>query len=271
LCRGLSLRYDAPSPGCSGATPEDGMPRALGVIPARFASTRFPGKPLAPLAGRTLVEEVWRRAALARSLERLVLATDDARIADAGARFGAEVMLTSPAHASGTDRVAEVLERLGGEFELVLNVQGDEPLLSPTSLDRLVAALASGGADLATLAEPLEDPRDLDDPQVVKVAAAADGRALYFSRAPIPHLRGPGPRRHALLRHQGLYAYTAAALRLLARSAPSPLELDEGLEQLRALELGLVIRVVDSDFRSQGVDTPADLERVARILMEAHG
>jgi len=247
------------------------MPRALGVIPARYASTRFPGKPLAPLAGRTLVEEVWRRAAGARSLERLILATDDPRIAAAGERFGAEVMLTSAEHASGTDRVAEVFERLGGAFDIVLNIQGDEPLLSPSSLDRLVAALAAGGADLATLAEPLVDPRDLHDPQVVKVVAAADGRALYFSRAPIPHRRGPGPACHAPRRHQGLYAYTAAALRRLAAAAPSPLELDEGLEQLRALELGLVIRVVDSDFRSQGVDTPADLERVARILMEAHG
>lgn len=261
------------------------MERVLGVIPARYASTRFPGKPLAPLGDKSMVEAVWRRTVAARRIDRLVVATEDRRIVEACERFGAEVMLTDSGHPSGTDRVAEVAERLGDTFEIVLNVQGDEPLLTATSLDRLIAAFdADATVAMATLAEPIEDVDDLFDPNVVKVVTAGDSRALYFSRSPIPYHRAEGgvlshDFREALSRrpggltgyrrHQGIYAYTRRALQALSRLEPSPLEADEALEQLRALQAGFQIVVVESDFRSQAVDTPADLERVARILTEA--
>jgi 3-deoxy-manno-octulosonate cytidylyltransferase (CMP-KDO synthetase) len=259
------------------------MDRVLGVIPARYGSTRFPGKPLASLGGRSLVEEVWWRCKQARRIDRLVIATEDARIAQAAAGFGAEALMTDPSHPSGTDRVAEVAQRLGAEHTVVVNVQGDEPLVTPRSLDRLVDALREGAAPMATLAEPVDSVDELFDPNAVKVVTTADGRALYFSRLPVPYHRGDGDRlaldfRAALARrpgglagyrkHQGIYAYTREALLSLTRIEPSPLERDEGLEQLRALQAGWTILIVDSDFRSQAVDTPADLERVARILAE---
>jgi 3-deoxy-manno-octulosonate cytidylyltransferase (CMP-KDO synthetase) len=261
------------------------MDRVLGVIPARYASTRFPGKPLAPLGDKSIVEEVWRRASAASRIDRLVIATDDRRIVEAAERFGAEVLLTASEHRSGTDRVAEVAERLGDAYRVVLNVQGDEPLLTSTSLDRLVAAFDGAAAvEMATLAEPIESVDELFDPNVVKVVTAGNGRALYFSRSPIPYHRSAAGElahdfREALAarpgglagyrRHQGLYAYTRRTLLALSRLEPSPLEVDEALEQLRAMQAGFCIVVVDSDFRSQAVDTPADLERVARILTEA--
>jgi 3-deoxy-manno-octulosonate cytidylyltransferase (CMP-KDO synthetase) len=243
------------------------MSRVLGVIPARYASTRLPGKPLAPLADRTLLEHVWRRTVRAR-LDRVVVATDDRRILEAARGFGAEALLTSAAHPSGTDRVAEVAERVGADYRVVVNVQGDEPLLAPESLDRLVALFEDPAVGMATLCEPLETAAELADPNVVKVVRAQDGRALYFSRAPIPHPRAGAPLTGALAggvwrKHQGIYAYTRDTLLALARTPVSPLEAAEGLEQLRALELGCPILVLDSDFHSIGVDTPADLERAA--------
>jgi len=214
------------------------------------------------------------------------VATDDQRIVDACESFGAEVLLTDAAHPSGTDRVAEAVERLGNDHEVVLNIQGDEPLITPSSLDRLAAAFdGEPQVEMATLAEPIDAADDLFDPNVVKVVCARDGRALYFSRAPIPYHRGSAEQLAAdfrrgldaragglagYRRHQGIYAYRRETLLSLSRLEPSPLETDEGLEQLRALEAGISIVVVDSDFRSQGVDTPEDLERVARILTEAH-
>lgn len=243
------------------------MSRAVGVIPARYRSTRFPGKPLAPLGDATMLEVVWRRVASADALSRVIVATDDARIADAARGFDADVMMTDEHHPSGTDRVAEVVRRLDETFDVVVNVQGDEPLVTPGAIDRLVRALDGRHGDddaLATLAEPLTDADELGDPNVVKLVAAPDGRALYFSRAPIPHVADgeAGPRR----KHQGLYAYTPAALERLTALPPSPLERAERLEQLRALEHGFTITVVDSDFRSHGVDTPRDLDLVARAL-----
>lgn len=259
------------------------MQRALGVIPARFASSRFPGKPLAPLDGRPMVEHVWRAAAAAKRLHRVVVATEDDRIVEACERFGAAAMKTSADHPSGTDRVAEVLRRAVEPYDAVVNIQGDEPFVTSASLDRLLAGLEDSGSEMATLVEPLESDGDLFDPQVVKVVKTLDGRALYFSRAPIPyHRAAAGPLRadfrealparpgklSGYLKHQGIYAYRADAIVRLTLLPPSPLEMDESLEQLRALQAGFVIRIVDSDFRSIAVDTPADLERAAARLKE---
>ena len=253
------------------------MSRVLGVIPARYGSTRFPGKPLASVGDRTLIEEVWRRASCSVRIDRLVVATDDARIASALGRVGAEVVMTSPSHPSGTDRVAEVSARFGRDHDVVVNLQGDEPLVTGTSLDLVAGALTDDDTvEMATLAEPIRDIDELLDPNVVKVVADAQGFALYFSRSPIPYYRHPrAPAtdlRAALasrpdglagyLKHQGIYAYRRDVLLALTRDRPSPLERDEGLEQLRALQSGTRIRVLDSDFRSLAVDTPGDLERL---------
>ena len=170
------------------------MVRALGVIPARYASTRFPGKPLAPLGHGTLLSFVWAAAREAKRLDRVVVATEDARIVEACRAMGAEAMLTSEAHASGTDRAAEVVRRAGDGFDVVVNVQGDEPFVTPTVLDALVAAFdARPGLEMATCAEPLEDAGALFDPGCVKVVRNDRGEALYFSRAPIPYHRGTPP------------------------------------------------------------------------------
>ncbi|NIM00312.1 MAG: 3-deoxy-manno-octulosonate cytidylyltransferase [Acidobacteria bacterium] len=261
------------------------MSHVLAVIPARFSSTRFPGKPLAALGNGTMLEEVWRRTSEAARIDTLVVATDDERIAHAARRFGAETVMTSADHASGTDRAAEVLRNRSERFEIVLVIQCDEPLLTGSCLDRLIGCFDGTPPDLATLSEPLVDVEELFDPNVVKVVLDGRGRALYFSRSPLPYHRGKATRldpdfRSALavrsggltgyLKHQGLYAYSRKALLELTRMEPSSLERDEGLEQLRALQAGYTIRVIESDFRSFAVDTPEDLERVATMLTEAN-
>jgi len=245
------------------------------VIPARYASTRLPGKPLADIAGRPMIQHVHERVSASGAAE-VIVATDDARVAEACARFGAEVQMTSPSHASGTDRLAEVAARRGwSASDVVVNVQGDEPLLPP-SLVRQVATLlnADPGADLATLGTPIQSLEEFLDPAVVKVVRRADARALYFSRAPIPWHRDDAPgglstQRNfgGAWRHLGLYAYRVAALQRLAAAAPVPLEQAEKLEQLRALHLGMAISVGEALERpGPGVDTPADLERVRELI-----
>ena len=214
------------------------------VIPARYASTRLPGKPLLTIAGRPMVEHVWRRACQSGATEVLI-ATDDERIEAAGRAFGANVIMTSPAHPSGSDRLAEVVGRVGwNEDEIVVNVQGDEPLLPPANVAQ-VAALLEKDPDtaLATLMTPLTEPADFEDPNVVKVVSDCRGRALYFSRAPIPWPRDGRPPAGERLawRHIGLYAYRVGALKRLAALPPTALELTEKLEQLRALENGMAI------------------------------
>ena len=232
-----------------------------------------------------MLEQVWQRCRAAKKLDRLLIATDDDRIADVARGFGADVRMTSPKHPSGTDRVAEVVQALDGSYRVVVNIQGDEPLLTPTSLDRLIAVFESQDPpQMATLAEPIEDVDELFDPNVVKLVVDDRMRALYFSRSPIPYHRGQASRldtdfRAALAKrdgglagyrkHQGIYAYRTATLKALTERGPSALELDEGLEQLRALQAGCSVHVVDSDFRSMPVDTPADLQRVTKILLEA--
>jgi len=250
------------------------------VIPARFASSRFPGKALADLAGRPVLEHVWRQARQSRASEVLV-ATDDDRIAAAARGFGAEVVRTLASHRSGTERAAEVAAARGWPDDAVLvNCQGDVPLIPPACIDQVAALLvAQPGAAIATLCTRIETIADYRNPNVVKVVCAVDGRALYFSRAPIPsvgHGAGaPGGGANAVpesFRHVGLYAYRAGALRQLAAASPCALELTESLEQLRALWLGLEIRVaLAGEPLGPDIDTPDDLHRAARFLQREGG
>jgi 3-deoxy-manno-octulosonate cytidylyltransferase (CMP-KDO synthetase) len=239
---------------------------AIGVIPARYGSTRLPGKALLEIAGAPMLRHVFERAQAARRLDEVIVATDDVRIAAAVRDFGGEAVLTSPDHQSGTDRVAEACA--GRTFDVVVNVQGDEPLLDPSDVDALVAALeARSDAELATLAVELP-AEQASDPNAVKVALDRQGFALYFSRLPIPYRRDavPGTVPGTYLKHKGIYAYRADALRRFASLPPTPLEQAESLEQLRALEHGMRVYVVVSQHDSIGVDTPDDLERVRRIV-----
>jgi 3-deoxy-manno-octulosonate cytidylyltransferase (CMP-KDO synthetase) len=232
-----------------------------------------------------MLEEVWRRSKESSKIDTLIVATDDERILEAAQGFGAEATMTSDTHASGTDRAAEVLRGRSEAFEIILVIQCDEPLLTASALDRLIACFDSDAPDMATLSEPLDDLEELFDPNVVKLVTDDHGRALYFSRSPLPYHRGSETRlqldfRNALAdrrgglegyrKHQGLYAYTRLALLELTQMEPSNLERDEGLEQLRALQAGYKIRVIESDFRSFSVDTPEDLKRVATMLTEAN-
>jgi 3-deoxy-manno-octulosonate cytidylyltransferase (CMP-KDO synthetase) len=251
----------------------------VGIIPARYGSTRLPGKPLSDIHGKTLIERVHARACAARSLDRVLVATDDERIAAAVRRFGGEAVLTSPEHPSGTDRLAEAVETL--DAEIVVNVQGDEALLDPAGIDAAVEALLDDpDLPISTLSLPLGTADEMLDPAVVKVVTDAKGNALYFSRAPIPHARAATPRaavdaviaRGLPLQHVGLYAYRRTALIAFAALPRSPLEEAEGLEQLRALHHGMRIRVVAmTGPSSPAVDTPEDLERVRALLAPEKG
>ena len=233
---------------------------AAAILPVRFASTRLPGKPLLCQTGRTLVQHVWEQVRRARRLDPVIVATDDERIAEAVRRFGGQVELTSPAHPSGSDRVAEVVRRL--DAPLVLNVQGDEPEVDPADLDRLVERLAAGEEELVTLARRLQPDEQAGflDPNVVKVVLDAGGRALYFSRAPIPH----GARPEQALAHQGVYGWRREALLAFAAAPPCEAERAERLEQLRALHMGLHIGVVLTAHASLGIDTPSDYAAFVR-------
>jgi 3-deoxy-manno-octulosonate cytidylyltransferase (CMP-KDO synthetase) len=236
------------------------LANAVIIIPARYASTRFPGKPLAELWGRPLIQHVYQRATRAQCCDRVIIATDDDRIARAAQAFGAEVALTAADHASGTDRVAEAAAGL--ECDLIVNLQGDEPLVDPAAIDAAVGPLAADHTiPMGTLCAPLERTEDLANPNVVKVVLDRNGFALYFSRLPIPFVRDPRADavRH---RHVGLYVYRREFLLELAALPPTPLERAEKLEQLRALEHGHRIRVVMVETASPGVDTPGDLERL---------
>jgi len=215
-----------------------------------------------------MIERVYRRAASARLVDAVLVATDDERVRDAVEAFGGNAWMTRPDHPSGTDRLAEVAGMLS--CAVVVNVQGDEPLLAPESIDEAIAALLEDPSNqMATLCRPIVEPSEFQDPNVVKVVKNRSGFALYFSRAPIPHLRGGGDRTGPALKHIGLYVYRREFLLRLASLAPTPLETAESLEQLRALEHGFRIRVVESTHDSVGVDTPADLDRVRRIVASA--
>ena len=240
---------------------------ATAVIPARYESTRLPGKPLADICGRPMIEHVYRRASAAVTIDRVIVATDDPRIADAVMAFGGDARLTRSDHRTGSDRLAEIARNL--DADVIVNLQGDEPLVEPALIDRLVAALAGDPAlEIATAGCPITDRAELASPHVVKVVVDTRGDALYFSRAPIPHRVDARAVTDTPLgsKHIGLYAWRRAALLALAATPPTPLERSERLEQLRALEAGLRMRVVATDADPIGVDTPDDLERVRRIV-----
>lgn len=240
--------------------------KVLAVIPARFASTRFPGKVIAPLGGKPLVAHTYQRTRAAQRVDDVVVATDDDRVVNAMKILDIPVVMTSPDHPSGTDRIAEVAEK--SDATIIVNVQGDEPLIDPATIDSTIAPLLeSSDLPMATARRLMTDPKDIQNPNCVKVVCGIDGRALYFSRSPIPAIRdGDDMAEARYWLHIGLYAYRREFLLEYARMAPTPLEKLEKLEQLRVLENGYPIMVVETDYQSIGVDTPADLERVREIL-----
>lgn len=243
--------------------------KVVGIIPARYASTRFPGKSLALIAGKPLIQHVVERCQKAKALSAVIVATDDARIAEVAKKF-CRVEMTRADHPSGTDRIAEASARCA--CDAVVNIQGDEPLIDPAVIDAVAGALAQN--EMATAATPIKNPAEYDNPNVVKVVVNAAGRALYFSRRTIPYLReaaSPGDVRGQLaafpfLKHLGIYAYRRETLVRLVKFPVSPLENAEKLEQLRALENGIPIAVVKVDYDSVGVDTPEDVKRVEKLL-----
>ncbi len=240
-------------------------PTSVAVIPVRFNSTRLPGKALVDIAGQTMIERVYRRAERANSIDSVLVATDDNRIADVVTKFGGNVCLTRSDHLSGSDRLAEVAESL--TCDVIVNVQGDEPLLNPLLIDAVLGRLLiDPSAHIATARCAITDQSEFNNPHVVKVVVNSADHALYFSRSPIPfqgHGEAPGQGMH---RHVGLYCYRRPALLQLSSMEPSPLEQAEALEQLRALENGLRIRVAPVASASPGVDTPEDLEQIKKLL-----
>ncbi len=243
--------------------------RVVGVIPARWGSTRFPGKMLAELCGKPLVQWVFERASQARSLDSLVVATDDSRIQQAVEAFGGRVVMTRDDHPSGTDRVAEACDGL--DAQVVINIQGDEPLIDPVLIDSLAdTMIRETGWDMATAAVPITDPVDVGDSSVVKVVCAGDGTALFFSRSAIPFDRDKSYTCEdgLYLRHLGIYAYRREFLTTLVAEPPCLLERAERLEQLRALHLGGRIKVVETAFSGIGVDTPDDVPRAETAIKE---
>jgi len=248
--------------------PQAPVRNILGIIPARYASTRFPGKPLHPIAGRPLIQHVVEQCRKTKSLADVIVATDDERIRDIAEAF-CRVEMTSPNHPSGTDRIAEVAQRC--ECDGVVNVQGDEPLIDPGVIDAVANALRQN--DMSTAATPLRHPDEYDNPNVVKLVVSSAGRALYFSRRTIPYLRDAATRSlpeqlaaFPFLKHLGIYGYKRETLLRLVKFPVSPLEQAERLEQLRALENGIDIAVVKVEYDSIGVDVPEDVARVEMVL-----
>lgn len=241
----------------------------LGVIPARYASTRFPGKPLIDIQGKSMIQRVYEQARKAHKLTDIVVATDDERIFNHVKSFGGKAVMTLPNHPSGTDRCYEVHKSIGKEFTYVINIQGDEPFIDPSQID-LLAQLCDGKTELATLMIPVDSHEVLFDTGEVKITMNNQQEALYFSREVIPHIKGVDKKewhRHfQYYRHVGLYAYRADILEQITRLMPSDLEKAESLEQLRWLENGFKIKLAVTDFDSHCIDTPEDVEKVLRLM-----
>ncbi len=238
--------------------------KVVGIIPARYASTRFPGKPLALIKGKPMIQRVYEQA-LKSKLDAVVIATDDVRIADAMMDFGGQYVMTSPNHRSGTDRCCEALDLLKTKYDAVVNIQGDEPFIDPKQIDLLVDLIVRDDTSLASLAKRIDDADELFSPNAVKVVVNQEGNAMYFSRNPIPFMRNVDRdewlAKGRFYKHIGIYAYKADVLHQVAHMEPSALEQAESLEQLRWLENGLAIRMALSDAENISIDTPDDLHR----------
>ncbi len=239
--------------------------RIVGLIPARYGSTRFPGKPLALLQNKPMIQHVYERAKQSKILEEVVVATDDERIKTCVEGFGGQAVMTSPDHSCGTERLAEAASFLRlSDNDIVVNIQGDQPLIEPAVIEELVRPLLlKGDIPMATVAVPIDREEELHDPNRVKVVLNREGLAIYFSRAPIPFYRAPGPK-PLYLRHIGIYAYRRNFLDLFVQLEPGELERAEKLEQLRALEHGYPVAVSITKYECPEVDTPEDLERLEK-------
>lgn len=244
---------------------------AVGIIPARFASTRFPGKPLALIGGKPMIQRVYEQAL--KVLDVVVVATDDERIRSVVEAFGGRVVMTSPEHKSGTDRAAEanklIGEQLGRRFDVVLNIQGDEPFIQPEQLRKVLSCFLDKDTEIATLVKPFGPSDDIFNPNSPKVVINQSGEAIFFSRSPIPYIRGSEQALwstlHVYLKHIGLYGYRSDVLEEITKLEQTPLEIAESLEQLRWIENGYKIKVEQTHLESIGIDTPEDLERVIQL------
>ncbi len=254
------------------------MATVIAIIPARYASTRLPGKPLVEIAGRPMIQHVYERTALAKRIDRVVVATDDERIRERVTEFGGEAMMTSIDHLSGTDRIGEAARNYLGSADpmnIVVNVQGDEPLVDPKMIDRLVEEINTRECDVTTPVVRITTSRELFDTNVVKVVMRGDFTPLYFSRSPIPCLRDLAAeewlKMATFYKHIGIYAYRHTALERFIAAVPTPLEITEQLEQLRLLEIGQSMICVDTDYEGHAVDTPEDVMRVESLITASDG
>ncbi len=243
--------------------------KILGVIPARYASTRFPAKPLVDIAGKSMIQRVYEQVIQAEQLTKVVVATDHVEIYEHVVSFGGTVVMTKEEHPSGTDRCSEALKLQEEEFNYVINVQGDEPFIKPQQID-LLAALLDGETFIATLVKEITEQETLFNPNVVKAVVAQNGNALYFSRSPVPHVRHAAEadwlKQATFFKHIGMYAYRADILEKLTKLQVSPLEKAESLEQLRWLDNGFTIKTVETKTETIGIDTPEDLQRALAYL-----
>jgi 3-deoxy-manno-octulosonate cytidylyltransferase (CMP-KDO synthetase) len=246
------------------------MMQFLGVIPARFASTRFPGKPLVMIGGKTMIQRVYEQCLKAKSLTKVVVATDDDRIFQEVKNFGGEAVMTSTHHQSGTDRCLDALQQMNLAYDAVVNIQGDEPFIDPDQINQLVHLLQTSQAHIATLAFKITKTEELENPNVVKLVKTNNDRAIYFSRYPIPFIRSvqrsPLIKNHNFYKHIGIYAYRADVLQQIACLQPSSLELAESLEQLRWIENGFSIGVGITERENIGIDTPDDLKKIQNFF-----
>lgn len=247
--------------------------KIVGIIPARYASTRFPAKPLADIGGQSMIERVYQQACKCQSLDRTIVATDHERIYDHVKSKGIEVYMTAANHTSGTDRCFEALALVNKKFDYVINIQGDEPFIAPEQID-LLASLLHGGVELATLKKKIQDPADLQNSNTVKVITNSKNEAIYFSRSALPHLRNTPLHlwltKHTYFKHIGLYAYRPDVLREIVNLPPSPLEKAESLEQLRWIENGYRIKLAETEQETISIDTPEDLARALTHLKGIH-
>ncbi len=238
--------------------------KTLGIIPARMASERLPGKPLADIAGKPMIQLVYEKVEQS-GLDHCIITTPDEEIKQAAAAWGADIIMTSDQHESGTERCIEVLDYLSEDYDLVINIQGDEPLINPEQIDLLACNMQD--ADVATLYRKVAYSPEIENPNIVKLVSKHDGLALYFSRAPIPYSRDPEACTYYKL-HVGMYAYTPAALSTISKLSPGELEQTEKLEQLRWLENGLSIKCIETHHENHGVDTAEDLEKIRSFFIK---